>query len=186
MTLIVLGVILWSGVHLIPALAPGLKRRWQSALGNGGYKGSFSLLILAALGLMIIGWRSALPVYLYTLSETIQLLTIAMMVFASVLFVAAKLPTRLKHLIRHPQLAAVALWSGGHLLANGDSRSLVLFGGLLIWSLVEMFAINRRQEAWVKPPVKGVWIEFLTLILGGVLFTALLLAHPYLSGIKLG
>ena len=109
-----------------------------------------------------------------------------MMVFASVLFVAAKLPTRLKHLIRHPQLAAVALWSGGHLLANGDSRSLVLFGGLLIWSLVEMFAINRRQEAWVKPPVKGVWIEFLTLILGGVLFTALLLAHPYLSGIKLG
>lgn len=186
MAFIILGLILWSVVHLIPSVAPGLKAKWLGALGKQGYRGTFSLLIIAAILLMVMGWRHALPTYLYTLSEQIHLATIGIMAFAAVLFVAAKLPTRMKRIIRHPQLTAVALWAFAHLLANGDSRSVVLFGGMLLWSVLEMFMINKREGTWVKPPVKGVLFEVLVLALGGALFIGLIVAHPYLSGITLG
>ena len=59
MALLVLGVLLFAAVHFIPSLAPGVKSAWQSRLGENGYKGLFSLLLLLAFGLMIGGWRSA-------------------------------------------------------------------------------------------------------------------------------
>ena len=186
MALIILGIILWSVVHLIPAAAPGIKARWQGALGKHGYRGSFALLIIISIVMMVMGWRQALPTYLYTLSEQIHLATMAIMTFAVVLFVAAKVPTRIKRIFRHPQLLGVALWSFAHLLVNGDSRSVVLFGGLLLWSVLEIFLINRRDGAWVKPPVKGIYIELVLAVISAAVFAALVVAHPYLSGIKLG
>ncbi len=186
MALIILGIILWSVVHLIPSVAPDLKARWVAALGKHGYRGSFSLLIIAAIVLMVMGWRHSLPIYLYTLSEQIHLATIGIMTFAVVLFVAAKLPSRVKRIIRHPQLTGVALWALAHLLANGDSRSVALFGGMLVWSVLEMFMISRREGAWVKPPVKGVYIELILVAVSAAVFIGLVTAHPYLSGIKLG
>lgn len=186
MALIILGIILWSVVHLIPAAAPGIKARWQAALGKHGYRGSFALLIITSIVLMVMGWRHSLPIYLYTLSEQIHMATIAIMTFAVVLFVAAKLPSRIRRIFRHPQLLGVALWAFAHLLANGDSRSVALFGGLLIWAIVEIIMINRRDGAWVKPPVKGVFIEVILGALSAAVFVGLIAAHPYLSGIKLG
>lgn len=186
MALIILGIILWSVVHLIPTAAPGIKARWQAALGKNGYRGTFSLLIIAALIMIVMGWRHSLPIYLYTLSEQIHLATIGIMTFAVVLFVAAKLPSRVKRVIRHPQLTGVALWALAHLLANGDSRSVALFGGLLAWSILEIIMINRREGTWEKPPVQGIFIEVILLALSGAVFVGLILAHPYLSGIKLG
>ncbi|MEE2733361.1 MAG: NnrU family protein [Pseudomonadota bacterium] len=186
MALIILGIILWSVVHLIPAVTPGIKARWQGALGKNGYRASFSLLILAALLMMVMGWRHSLPIYLYTLSEQIHLATIGIMTFAVVLFVAAKLPSRLKRIIRHPQLTGVALWALAHLLANGDSRSVALFGGVLTWAVIEIIVINRREGQWQKPPAKGLYIEVLLLGISAAVFVGLIMAHPYLSGIKLG
>jgi len=184
--LIVLGLVIWSAVHLIPAAAPGLKAKWVQALGPYGYKGSFSLLIIGAVVLMVMGWRHSLPIYLYTLSDTIDRTTIGIMAFAAVLFVAAKLPTRIKRIIRHPQLTGVAFWALAHLLANGDSRSVTLFGGLLLWSIVEIALINRREGPWIKPPPSGLLYDLIVLALGAALFSGLIFVHPYLSGIKLG
>ncbi len=65
MTLMILGILLFAGVHLIPSLAPGVKAAWLGKFGEGGYKGSFSLLLLLGLGLIIAGWRSTLPEFLY-------------------------------------------------------------------------------------------------------------------------
>lgn len=186
MALIILGIILWSVVHLIPAAAPGIKARWQAALGKHGYRGSFALLIIAAVVLMVMGWRHSLPIYLYTLSDKIHLATIAIMTFAVVLFVAAKLPSRIRRIFRHPQLLGLALWAFAHLLVNGDSRSVVLFGGLLIWAIAEIIMINRREGVWVKPAVRGVYIEVILGVLSAAVFVGLIAAHPYLSGIKLG
>jgi len=184
--LIIVGLLLWAGVHLIPALAPGLKSRWLGALGKAGYRGSFSVLILLALGLMIAGWRQALPMYLYTLPENAELAAVAIMLLACILFVSAKLPTRVKRIVRHPQLTAVALWGLAHLLANGDSRSAAVFGSMLIWAMVEMVAINRRDGKATPPVVKALPFELVPIALGGALFLALIVAHPYLTGIKLG
>lgn len=185
MALIILGLITWSTVHLIPAVAPGLKQQWVEKLGRHGYRGSFSLLIISAVTLMAMGWRQALPTYLYTLSETINHATITMMALACILFVASKFPSHIKRFIRHPQLSGVALWAFAHLLANGDSRSVTLFGGLFLWSIVEMVLISKREGQWVRPPVNGVLFDVVVLALGGLLFTGLIFAHPYLSGVSL-
>ena len=68
-----------------------------------------------------------------------------------ILFFAAYPPTNVKRLLRHPQLTGVALWGVGHLLANGESRSIVLFGGLTLWAIAEIVVINRRDGARDKP-----------------------------------
>lgn len=186
MALIILGIILWSVVHLVPAAAPGIKARWLAALGKHGYRGTFALLIIASVVLMVMGWRHSLPIYLYTLSDQIHMATIAIMTFAVVLFVASNLPSRIRRIFRHPQLLGLALWAFAHLLVNGDSRSVVLFGGLLLWAILEIIMINRRDGAWVKPPVKGVFIEVILGVLSAAVFAGLIAAHPYLSGISLG
>ncbi len=60
MTLLILGVLLFAGVHLVPALAPGLRAAWLGKMGEGGYKGTFSLLLVASFALMTFGWKTAL------------------------------------------------------------------------------------------------------------------------------
>lgn len=186
MALIILGLIIWSTVHLIPAVAPGLKQQVIETLGRHGYRGSFSLLIIGAVVLMTLGWRQSLPTYLYTLPEMVDHATLSVMALACVLFVASKIPSHIKRFVRHPQLSAVALWALTHLLANGDSRSVVLFGGLFLWSVLEIVLINKRDGVWVKPPAAGVLLDVVVLASGGLLFTGLVLAHPYLSGVTLG
>ena len=34
-----------------------------------------------------------------------------------------------------------------HLLVNGDGSSLVLFGGMLIWAILEVILFNRQEGA---------------------------------------
>jgi uncharacterized membrane protein len=101
-----------------------------------------------------------------------------------VLFVASNLPTNLKRLIRHPQLTGVATWAFAHLLANGDSRSLVLFGGIGVWAVVEMGLLNRRDGAWRRPEPLPLVAELKPLIGAAVAFAILFLAHPYIAGVS--
>ncbi|MCZ6830857.1 MAG: NnrU family protein, partial [Gammaproteobacteria bacterium] len=144
MPLLIAGVCLWAAIHLVPSLAPGLKSAWRGKLGEGGYKGSFTLIVLSALALIIVGWRSAQPTLIYLPPEALRTLALALMVLAFILLGASKRATRIGRIVRHPQLSGVLVWSVAHLLANGDSRSLVLFGGFAIWTVLEMILISRR------------------------------------------
>ena len=67
------------------------------------------------------------------------------------LFAADGMKTRIARRMRHPQLTGFAIWAFAHLLPNGDLPSFVLFGGLLLWALVEMAVINRAQPDWHPP-----------------------------------
>jgi uncharacterized membrane protein len=65
MTLLALGLLLFAVVHFIPSLAPSLKDSWYNRLGEGGYKGTFSLLLLTSFAMMIFGWRGAQATFIY-------------------------------------------------------------------------------------------------------------------------
>jgi hypothetical protein len=54
--------------------------------------------------------------------------------------------------MRHPMLTGFLLWTVSHLLVNGDTTSIILFGGLGIWAVAEMIVINRAEPEWVPPP----------------------------------
>jgi len=101
------------------------------------------------------------------------------------LFVAAKRKTNIKRILRHPQLTGLVLWSISHLLANGDSRSLILFTWLGLWAVIEMIMITRREGEWTKPDIVPAKNDVITVLGGCILYAVLLIAHPYLSGISL-
>ncbi len=179
------GLLIWIGIHLFPSLLPRQRRRLMERLGLA-YQGLFSLAILAGLGLMIHGWRAAEPVFLYAPSPGFRLPAIGLIVIGFILLAAANFPrTRVKRILRHPQLTGVLLWALAHLLLNGDSRSLLLFAGIALWSAVSIFSISRRDGPWHRPE-PGPWWHELAIVAAGLAVAALAAYfHAYLSGVAL-
>lgn len=181
MVWLVLGVFMWSVVHLFPSVLPAKRMELMARYGKV-YEGIFALKILIALALIIIGWRLALPTQLYTPPVWGRHATMLLVLIAVILFAAAQGKSRLRQYVLHPMLEGVAIWSVGHLLANGDSRSVVLFGGLLVWSLLNQFTINRRDGVWVKPEVGSIGREVVVIVVSLVVYLALMFLHPYFTG----
>ena len=185
MALLVIGVLLWAGVHLIPSLGLPLKEKLVDRMGENGFKGIFSLLVITAIVLMVVGWRSADPTIVYSPAAWARGVALPLVFVGFFLFMASNTPSNIKRLIRHPQLTGLTVWAAAHLLANGDSRALVLFGGLGLWALIEMPCINRRDGAWEKPEPQPLTKEFQPLIAAIVFFAVMYFAHPYISGVSL-
>lgn len=185
MSLLMTGLVVWFSVHLMPAVAKDLRRKLIVKLGMMPYKGIFALLIISSVVLMVFGWRSVSPEYLYHPPAWSRTVTSLIVLVAFILFVGAQAKTNIKRVLRHPQLTGLLLWCIGHLLANGDSRSLILFTALMIWGVLEMIFINRRDGEWKKPELVSLKNDVFVVIGGVVLFAVLLVAHPYLSGIRL-
>ena len=99
MLLLLLGILLFAGVHFVPSLAPGLKRNTVSKMGENGYKGIFSLLLLAALALIIFGWRSTQPDFIYAPSPALHQPALAILVLAFLLFVVSNRKSRLRQVV---------------------------------------------------------------------------------------
>ena len=137
MAMLTLGVLLWAIVHLFPSLTPGVRSRLIEKVGEGPYKGLFAVDIVIAILLMVFGWRSMPMEMWYTppLHGTPAIAAVLVLV-AFVLMGAANAPTNVKRVLRHPMLTGVIVWGGAHLLVNGDNRSVVLFGGLIIWAVI--------------------------------------------------
>ncbi|MBI2993046.1 MAG: NnrU family protein [Gammaproteobacteria bacterium] len=185
MTLLIAGLLLWTALHLYPSLAPEARTRLVSRLGLGPYKGMFALVIVAALVLIVFGWRAVQPAQIYTPPAWGRYAAFLLVLPTFILFVAAKRRTNIKRVLRHPQLTGLVLWSIGHLLANGDHRSLLLFVWLAVWAGMEMLTINRRAGPWVKPDPVPASNDAIVLVGGIVLFVVFFFAHPYLSGTRL-
>ncbi|MCB1675907.1 MAG: NnrU protein [Halioglobus sp.] len=185
MALLILGILLFTCVHLIPSLAPNLRAQWRTRLGEGVYRGLFSLAVLAGIVLTVLGWRSMDPVYLYTPYPALRHPAMGLLLLAFLLLVVSKRKSRLRLWLRHPQLTGVLLWAGAHLLLNGDNRSLLLFGCLAVWTVVEMFAINRREGVWVRGTAPSWGSEFVTLLITVVVVGVVIYIHPWISGMPI-
>lgn len=181
---LILGVLLFAGVHAIPSLAAPARARFMKQRGEGPYKGLFSLALVVAIGLMIFGWRSSSPAGLYAPPAWGAWAVRGLMVVSLLLFVASGVPTNLKRFLRHPQLTGVATWAAAHLLANRDSRSLALFGGLGLWAVLQIVLINRREGAWEKPEPLPFSADLKPIAVAVVVFFVLLLAHPWIAGVS--
>lgn len=183
--LLVLGLLLWAGVHLFVSIGAGARRQVVARIGIGPYKGLFSLAVIGAIVLMVLGWKALPPEALYLPPAAMRHVTMLLMPFAVILFISARAPTDIKQFIRHPQLTGVKLWAVAHLLSNGEVRSVILFGGMLAWAVLEVIFINRRDGAWVKPAPVGMTRTAISAVVGLVLTAVLVYAHPWLSGMPL-
>ena len=101
----------------------------------------------------------------------------------AVLFFGSQTKTNIKRFIRHPQMLGVILWSVAHLLVNGDSRSVLLFGGMGAWAILEIVFCNLRDGAWQKPGPSPLKWDVATLVIGGIAFAVLVLLHEKLFNV---
>ncbi len=187
MILLISGVLIWTVVHLFPSLAPNTRKALISKLGEMPYQGLFAVCILMGLGMIILGWRSMVPLHIYQPVPALRHFAMLLVVFGLILMAAANFSTtRVKLYIRHPQLSGVLLWAIAHILANGDSRSLILFSAIAVWTVVSMITINRRDGVWQKPEsVMPLYKESIIVIVGVVIAAVVIRFHVYLSGIPL-
>jgi uncharacterized membrane protein len=166
---LVLGLLVWSAAHLFKRLAPGPR----AAIGDAG-KGIVALASVLAIVLMVLGYRAwdDSGILWYRAPWMIHLNNLAMLV-AIYLYAASGMKTRITRSLRHPQLTAVLIWAASHLLANGEVRALVLFGGLGLWAAVSILLINRAQPAWTPPAPAPAGKEVGALV-GAVVVTGLI------------
>lgn len=186
MTLLIAGVLLWSIVHLMKSVTPGLRGSIQGAIGEGPHKGLVALLILTSVGLMIFGWRSVPAEFVYDPPSAGRHMNMLLMFVALYLIAIAQGKSKVKQWVRHPMLTGVLIWCVGHLLANGDNKSMILFGGLGLWALISIFTVSRNEGVWVKPTeVAKPSREVISILIVAVLYTVLFGAHRFIAGVAL-
>jgi uncharacterized membrane protein len=166
MTLIILGLLLWWGAHLFKRLAPARR----AAMGDAG-KGLVAVGVLAGVVLMVIGYRGNTAPDLWYPPAFLTHVNNLLMLLAIYLYAASGMKTRITRVIRHPQLTAVKTRAVAHLLVNGDLASVILFGGLLAWAVVEVILINRAEPRPAPNPPAPVGKE-IGAVLGAVLVMA--------------
>ena len=148
MTLMVSGLILWVGAHFFKRLAPVQRGRLQDRLGDSS-RGVIAGVLLLALVLMVVGYRGADTTFYWGRSSATTGINNLLMLFAVALMGAGSSKSRLRSKLRHPMLTGAVVWALAHILVNGDSVSLVLFGGIALWALVQMWLINRAEPDYV-------------------------------------
>ena len=183
MSILIAGLLLFTIVHLVPAASPATRAALLEKLGEGPYRGLFSVVIVASIVLMVVGWRAATPTTVYGPPAGGGPVISALVFFAFVLFVASKARTNYRRIVRHPQMMSVIMWSVAHLLVSGDSRSVVLFGGLGVWAIFEIVLCNKRDGAWRKPDAVPFSADMIVAVIAGAAFGALFFLHKTLFGV---
>jgi uncharacterized membrane protein len=150
MTILILGLVVFLGVHSTRIVADDWRAAQLKRLGAGAWKGIYSLLSLAGFGLIIWGFGLARqePVVLWMPPAAIRHVAGLLTLIAFVLLAAAYVPRNaIKSNVHHPMVLAVKVWAFAHLLANGKLADLVLFGAFLAWAVVCFIAARKRDRA---------------------------------------
>ncbi len=156
---LILGLILFLGIHLARVVAPEFRANAIATRGDGPWKGIYSVASLIGFGLIIWFYNDAVASgpYLYEPPVWMKHINALLMLFASISIAVYQFPAgRLKAWLKHPMLLAVKIWALGHLLANGSLAAILLFGSFLAWAIiVRIWLKKREQRGEAKLPVAG-------------------------------
>ncbi len=188
MTFLVLGLVLFLGVHSVSILADGWRTRSIAAHGAMVWRVGYSLLSTLGLGLIVWGYGQARldPVVVYTPPAAMRHLTMLLMLPVFPLLLAAYLPGRLQRAARHPMLAAIKLWALAHLLSNGMAHELLLFGAFLAWAVADRLSLKHRPPRAVPGAPARPANDAIAIGGGLALYLATLFwAHRWVIGVPL-
>lgn len=149
MNFLILGLVIFLGAHSVRILAEDWREAQIARLGQNGWKGVYSLVSAAGLGLIIWGYglARAETLVLWAPPTALRHLAAGLVLPAFILVVAAYLPgTRIKAKLGHPMVAGVKLWALAHLMANGGLADVVLFGAFLGWAVADFISARRRDR----------------------------------------
>lgn len=165
MSLLVAGLALFLAVHLIPSV-PRLRAALAGRLGETPYRGAFSAVALVSLAAVVWGFSRSPVDEVYAPPGWGRDASMILVPAALAFFAAANLPTRLRALVRHPMLLGLLLWAVAHLLANGELRSAVLFGGFALFAAVETISAMARGRGPPSEPAPRIAMDAVSVAIG--------------------
>ena len=188
MSLLILGLVLFLGVHSVRIVGEDWRTSMRARLGEGAWKGLYSVLSIAGFVLICIGYGAARaqPVMLWPSPVWTRHLAALLMIPAFVMLVAAYVPgNAIKARLKHPMLLGIKTWALAHLLANGMLADLLLFGGFLLWAVLCYRAARRRDAAAQTVYLPGrTGPTVVTMVVGLVAFVAFAFwGHQALIGV---
>ncbi len=169
MGMLLLGLVLFLGIHSVSIVASDWRDAQVRQRGIGFWKGLYSVVALIGLVLIVVGYGQARqsPVVLYIPPPGMRHAAWLLMLPVFVLLLASQLPGRIQTLTRHPMLLATKLWATAHLLANGTLADVLLFGGFLAWAVLDRISLKRRP-ARPKPELPRKPYNDVIAIVGGL------------------
>jgi len=178
MTLFIIGLVLFLGIHSIAIVAPAW-RDAQAARNPGAWKGLYAIISIAGFVLLIYGYGLAPP-------AATRHIALLLMLPVFPLLLAAYLPGRIKAAAKHPMLLAVKLWALAHLLGNGTLVDMVLFGAFLAWAVLDRIAVKKRVVPRLTPGAPPSSMNDAIALVGGIaLYVVFVLwAHRWLIGVS--
>jgi uncharacterized membrane protein len=187
MGILILGLVVFLGIHSVGIFAPALRDRMAGQMGEVLWKAIYGIVALIGLLLIIQGYGAAgvEPVPVWVPPVWMRHLNLLLMLPVFVLLLAAYLPGRIQTTVGHPMLAAVKLWAFGHLLANGNLADILLFGGFLVWAVADRISLKRRTPPSAPSAPAGKANDLIAIVGGLLLYGAFIGgAHLWLFGVS--
>ncbi|WP_243050575.1 NnrU family protein [Dyella sp. RRB7] len=189
MALLILGLVIFLGIHSLRIFAQDWRSRQLARLGELRWKAFYS--VASIIGFVLIVWGFGLarqqPVVLYVPPLGLRHLNALFTLLAFILVAAAYVPgNHLKAKLGHPMLAGVKCWAFGHLLATGMLHDVLLFGAFLLWAIIDFVSARRRDRAagvsYPAGTAKGDVIAVVVGVASWAVFAFWL--HGWLIGVK--
>ena len=186
MLILILGLIIFLGVHSLSIVNEPARNRLVASMGEGPFKGLFSLASAVGLVLIVWGYGQARmePTLIYAPPGWLRHLALLLLVPVFPLLLATYFPGRISRTLKHPMLVALKLWAVAHLLANGMFHDMLLFGSFLAWAVVDRISLKRRPGHPV-PALPSKPANDLIAIIGGLILYGLFVMglHQWLFGV---
>ncbi len=185
MTVLIIGLILFLGIHSVRIVAPGWRDARIKAMGEGPWKGIYTLISIAGLVLLVWGYGLARPEsdFVYEPPALVKHIVALLMLLALIIFMVSQLPSgKMKPALKHPMLVSIMIWAVAHLAVNGDIASILLFGAFLLWAFVNRISVGKRDAPL---PVEGPVMWDIAAIVSGVIVYLLFVwqLHAWLFGV---
>ncbi len=188
MTLLILGLILFLGVHSVRIFAEGWRSAQIAQRGEGAWKGLYSVASIVGFALIIWGYGLARqePVALWAPQPWARHLASLLMLLAFILLAAAYVPKNgIKSWVHHPMVLGVKLWALAHLLANHTLADMLLFGSFLMWAVLNFRAARARDRighvSYAAGTMGGTAVTIVAGLVGWAVFA--FWAHGFLFGV---
>jgi len=150
MSALILGLLMFLGMHSTRIFAEGWRSQVIARRGEGAWKGLYTVVSLVGFGLIIWGYGQArlAPQVLWASPVWTRHLASLLVLVALVLLAAAYVPgNAIKSRLHHPMVLGVKVWALAHLLANNTVADLLLFGGFLVWAVLDFRSARQRDRA---------------------------------------
>lgn len=188
MLFLIIGLVLFLGIHSVSIVAEGWRDSTMQRVGEGAWKGIYSLVSLAGFGLIVWGYGEARldPVLLYAPPAWLRHVGMLVLLPVFPLLVAVYFPGRIKRVAKHPMLLATKLWALAHLLMNGMLADVLLFGGFLIWAIADRISMKRRTQRPLPSLPESKINDVIVFVVGiGIYFVFVKWLHTVLIGIPI-